>query len=367
MPGLKFDFKLPSGYEDDSKKAATKRKLAELMLSKGLAPENMQSWTQVLAHIGQAYAGKRLGDKADQIDTETDKKKIADYMAATQGFKADEGTLSEKDLRTKYAGNPFTESLMKPHDEAYGAGLRGREEYRKFGDRVGPTKDFVGQREFDPNASVIPTANGYGVNPVKLASSLMSQGLSPSGGATIPAALTMPDPNGVAPAASPMAAPPAAPPSDPLGPLPTPNDYAGAISRVESHNRDFNNHGQPVTSSAGAKYAMQVMSTTAHKPGYGVDPVHNESADEYNRVGRAYAEAMRLKFGDAGGAAAYNGGPGRFEQRGRDISRMPPETQAYVPKVMNQLHSSRPPDGMTLDGQPFWNVNGRAFDNPEGK
>lgn len=82
----------------------------------------------------------------------------------------------------------------------------------------------------------------------------------------------------------------------------------GVVREIESGGRDFDN-GQPLTSSAGAKYAMQVMPETAKKPGYGIRPAADDSPAEYNRVGRELLGALVKKYGNIGQAlAAYNGG-----------------------------------------------------------
>jgi hypothetical protein len=80
-----------------------------------------------------------------------------------------------------------------------------------------------------------------------------------------------------------------APPSAPVGEL-TPlggsgsgksnfPEMTGITAQAESGNRDYAK-GQPVISSAGAKYAMQVMPETARQPGYGVRPAQNDTPEE---------------------------------------------------------------------------------------
>lgn len=58
-------------------------------------------------------------------------------------------------------------------------------------------------------------------------------------------------------------------------------------------------------------------------------------------VGDGYLAMQQKRFGSTDKAlAAYNGGPTRLEANGGDISKMPSETQAYVPKVMNEMGQS---------------------------
>jgi len=110
-----------------------------------------------------------------------------------------------------------------------------------------------------------------------------------------------------------------------------------AIEKIESG-------GDPnAISSKGARGLMQVMPSTARKPGYGVKPAKNESKAEYVRVGQDYAKAMYNEFdGDIEAVlAAYNMGPGatkKWIERGRDKSKLPTETRKYIPKVQAELN-----------------------------
>jgi hypothetical protein len=128
---------------------------------------------------------------------------------------------------------------------------------------------------------------------------------------------------------TPAAAPGAlAPPSAPPAPL------AASVAGVESNNRDFNPDGSPVTSSAGAKFAMQVLPSTAHNPGFGVTPAANDTAGEYDRVGRDYLGALQRHYGgnQAEALAAYNAGPGTVDRALASGSPLP--SQGYVNRAM---------------------------------
>ena len=161
-----------------------------------------------------------------------------------------------------------------------------------------------------------------------------------------------PMPQAMAPAPQARAAGPIQPVSttmQPGGAQPIPTAVAPAqdpvyqrMLNVESGNKDYQPNGQPVTSSAGAMYAAQVMPATAHNPGFGIQPVTAETPSEYDRVGREYHQKMREKYGDEEkAAAAYNAGPGRVdravklaEQHGGDWrSYLPAETKQYLAKV----------------------------------
>jgi hypothetical protein len=156
----------------------------------------------------------------------------------------------------------------------------------------------------------------------------------PSGEGNIPAAVAP-----VAPEAQPMAAAPTAPtaPAQPQA-----GKYTDIIKNIESSGQDLNAQGQPLTSSAGAKYAMQVMPTTAKNPGFGIKPAQSDTPEEYNRVGQEYYAAMLKRYGNnpSMAAAAYNAGPGNMDKALKTANAnggdwhdyLPQETKDYLVK-----------------------------------
>jgi soluble lytic murein transglycosylase len=114
-------------------------------------------------------------------------------------------------------------------------------------------------------------------------------------------------------------------------------------AQSESGGRDFTRSGAPVTSSKGAKFAMQVLPTTAGDPGFGVTPARDSSPAESNRVGREYRAAMFKRYGDpAKGWAAYVWGPGNLDahlQRyGPDwLRHAPNDVQSYVTRNLQAM------------------------------
>lgn len=84
-----------------------------------------------------------------------------------------------------------------------------------------------------------------------------------------------------------------------------------ALRNAETGNKDFNPDGTPVTSVKGAKYAMQVLPSTAQNPGYGIQPAQSDTPEEYNRVGKELLQAMLQRYSgnQTLAIAAYNAGP----------------------------------------------------------
>jgi soluble lytic murein transglycosylase len=122
------------------------------------------------------------------------------------------------------------------------------------------------------------------------------------------------------------------------------NRLDAITAQSESGNRDFYSNGRPVTSPAGARFAMQVMPATARDPGFGLRPANPDDPQDMNRLGREYRAAMEQRYGSdpAKMWAAYNAGPGRLDdalKRGGPnwLSLLPKETQDYVRKNMRAL------------------------------
>lgn len=107
-----------------------------------------------------------------------------------------------------------------------------------------------------------------------------------------------------------------------------PESWIWAVMRVESAGK------VDATSHAGAMGLMQVMPgtwatlTTRHGLGSNAyDPRANIMA------GAAYLRQMHDRYGSPGFLAAYNAGPGRYEQYLRGERGLPAETQNYVARL----------------------------------
>lgn len=92
----------------------------------------------------------------------------------------------------------------------------------------------------------------------------------------------------------------------------------------------------------GARGITQVMPDTAKQPGFGVEPMRNNSVREQIRFGNDYLNAMEKKYkSKVLAAAAYNAGPKAVDDalhraKGnthKAIKHLPAETQSYVVKV----------------------------------
>ena len=109
-----------------------------------------------------------------------------------------------------------------------------------------------------------------------------------------------------------------------------PEDWIVRVMRAESGGRTHL-MGAPITSHAGAMGLMQVMPRTyaAMAAVHGLGPDPHDPRDNI-LAGTAYLRAMYDRYGYPGLFAAYNAGPGRYEQhlaRGRALPR---ETRSYV-------------------------------------
>ena len=82
------------------------------------------------------------------------------------------------------------------------------------------------------------------------------------------------------------------------------------LIQAESRGKHVGEGGTLTTSPVGAQGITQLMPKTAKDPGYGIEPVKDQSEGEYLRVGRSYFKAMLTNFdGDYEKAiAAYNAG-----------------------------------------------------------
>jgi len=114
-----------------------------------------------------------------------------------------------------------------------------------------------------------------------------------------------------------------------------PSDWVRAVLRIESG-------GNPHAISAkGAMGLMQIMPDTWRELrqdlNLGADPF-----DPHDNIvaGTAYLRLLHDRYGDAGFLAAYNAGPGRYDDHLATGRPLPAETRDYVASVVRLLHQS---------------------------
>ncbi|WP_342627142.1 lytic transglycosylase domain-containing protein [Nguyenibacter vanlangensis] len=114
-----------------------------------------------------------------------------------------------------------------------------------------------------------------------------------------------------------------------------PQDWVRAVLRIESG-------GDPHAISAkGAMGLMQIMPNTWRELrqdlNLGADPF-----DPHDNIvaGTAYLRLLHDRYGDAGFLAAYNAGPGRYDDHLATGRPLPAETRDYVASVVRLLRRS---------------------------
>lgn len=117
------------------------------------------------------------------------------------------------------------------------------------------------------------------------------------------------------------------------------------LMQAESQGKHYDEKGNLITSSKGAQGITQLMPATAKDPGYGIDPVKDDSEAEYKRVGKAYLKALLNEFGGdyEKALAAYNAGVGNVKkaitkggENWKDNLPKKSETLPYINKIMGK-------------------------------
>ncbi len=131
------------------------------------------------------------------------------------------------------------------------------------------------------------------------------------------------------------------PPGDPWGPFVTeaarrydvPERWIREVMRQESGGRLYE-HGQPITSDAGAMGLMQVMPVTYDelRARYALGPDPYDPHDNI-MAGVAYIRELYDVYGTPGFLAAYNAGPRRLDDYLTRNRPLPDETRHYVASI----------------------------------
>ena len=121
-----------------------------------------------------------------------------------------------------------------------------------------------------------------------------------------------------------------------------PPDWIDAVIRAESAGCETVN-GKPTTSPAGAMGLMQLMPATwreyRRRLGLGDDPF-----DPHDNIlaGAAYLRDLYERYGSAGFLAAYQAGPGRYEEsleHGQPLPRATLDYVAHVRRAIQRMHA----------------------------
>jgi hypothetical protein len=125
--------------------------------------------------------------------------------------------------------------------------------------------------------------------------------------------------------------------------------------------------GRPITSRAGAIGLMQVMPGTYEE----MRRAHRLGADPHDPrdnilAGTAYLRAMYDRYGYPGLFAAYNAGPGRYDEYLRDGRPLPFETRAYLATVAQTDPGSLPSPSIVSGTRLFFTLRTTA-NAPSGR
>lgn len=113
------------------------------------------------------------------------------------------------------------------------------------------------------------------------------------------------------------------------------------LIQQESGGKHTDRSGQLTTSPAGARGIAQIMPKTGRNPGYGIQPLQDDSEEEHLRFGKQYFGAMLDEFGGnyEQAIAAYNAGPQSVkravERGGSQWMDFLPKKQETIPYVRN--------------------------------
>lgn len=285
MPNIQY----PSGYEDEQRKIAMKRKLAQMMYEKGLNPGQMTHPLQALASVFQTWVGKGMDKKANHLEADMNehiKADLADKLARLQTMRS--SGASNEQIMDAFQGDPLMGDIVKPYGDAFASGLKGKEELFDSGGGQGFQRkgDFVGKPlPFDPNKPVMIGPDGQPtVNPVRATAAMAAQGLV----------------------------------------SPVPGDQPGMITPV---------------------YSMQTGG--AQPPAGGSMPAAGQSPSgagmDFSKFSPEEMGVLKQEIGRRAG--------------------LDPQAQNFPQG--NPL--SPPPSKVGPDGKPYWSVNGKWYDNPEGR
>lgn len=124
----------------------------------------------------------------------------------------------------------------------------------------------------------------------------------------------------------------------PLGQGETLDSVYTKLLGAESNSTHRDKAGNLITSPVGARGISQVMPRTGTSPGYGVEPLKDQTEEEYRRFGRDYLSAMYKEFGSMEKAvAAYNAGPRSVQMAVNKAKNAGGDWKDHLPKRSETL------------------------------
>lgn len=377
---------IPTGYEPRQLSIERKRKLAEALMARGLnAPDNMRSWVQALGQLGQTWAGKSMQKAADKEQGVLGEeirgaygKSLADFAEKAEKVKT--GEISIDDLLRDTAADPFLAEAREPYVAAQRAGLVGDQsvDYKTaYGDdgkarTVGVTNagnirpapagfnlgnpnmrningvavDLNNKEEGfilpqDPGAKVIRAPDGsWGANPTAIAAEAAAAGF----GGTVP-----------------VTREPGKAPAEAYSP-PTPPLVAGTLSIDKPLGPQFDALTGLTPSSRGAQRSTGVRGTFH---------ATNDARDYYTPTlaeNVALGRRLTAQLAPLGIQVIYSENDRSGKHKDNVHLEPGPGLDTQVRKLRsNRSAGIRGPQTATVDGQQYWIINGKVYDNPEGK
>ena len=310
---------IPTGFEPQQRSIEAKRKLAQMMLEQGLSNDpRMTSWAQVLAHLAQTWAGKSGLSDAEKLQGTLDTQIRGSY---NQGNTAIDNLVGKSDL-TNPADlrkildigntNPLLGEALKPYADAYTTVLNERAKPHMFGNILQTVGQSLGQEDPGKRTDSVIGRPGGGmmVNPVATGRAVAAQGLLP--------------------------------PEMPVeqkklfysqsGPSPTMGSGAPQMSNALP-----GPSGPPMSNAP----PMTPITPQAPSPGGNMVDISSFNPEEK----KMFMDYLQHRQG--GGNSALGGPPANIPM-GSPLTARPRPTGVY-------------------NGQPYWMVNGEAYDNPEGQ
>lgn len=124
---------IPTGYEGLQNSVSRKRKIADALMSQGLAGPGAgaRSWAQLLGSLAQTWAGKSIQKDADKEEAGIQEKIQADVAAAQAAFRerVTQPGVTPQQIVTEFGSNRWLTNELEPYKKAMSTGLSNEQEY----------------------------------------------------------------------------------------------------------------------------------------------------------------------------------------------------------------------------------------------